>query len=114
MGIDRSTVSKIDEEQTPFLEMTDLSCSDVKALSSLLLDGALVPVLLERVEAHIEQCDPCTELINELKFLLTQAKSLADRPMPKDSRTRLRAALKEQVGFQSPLLKDSKSNSRLS
>lgn len=107
-------MSKIDEEQTPYLELSDLGCSDVKALSSLLVDEALVPVLKERVLEHLEQCESCTELVRELHFLLQEARQLADTPIPRDSQHRLRVALREKVGFISPKLSQDKSNTSLS
>jgi len=53
-----------------------MACDEYKGLLSALLDGELPPEERARVEAHLETCPECRQLLEELRALDTQLAAL--------------------------------------
>ena len=78
-----------------------LNCATVEEYISLYLDGELDSDISENISFHVEGCGTCSSLIDDLRNILEIAKTLNGTPIPSAVSTRLRNALKEQVGFSS-------------
>ena len=86
-------------EQASLLEQETLCCSDIEELLDFYLDGELLPQLEEKFQTHLLECELCEELAHDCRHLVTLARSLNDAPMPEEVQSRLREALKREVGF---------------
>lgn len=75
------------------------NCDGTNFLLEEYLDDELAPQLKERVQMHLESCDICREMHAQALFLRNVASELAARPMPTEVGVRLRARLRESVGF---------------
>jgi len=63
---------------------------------SALADGSLDPAERPRVEAHLEACAECRELLDDLRALRREASSLAPEPLPAALWPRVAARLRDQ------------------
>jgi anti-sigma factor (TIGR02949 family) len=74
----------------------DPGCLEVFARLSEYLDGELTPEECSRVEAHIADCPPCVEFLENLRRCIGASREMqADcrpEPMPKAMEDKLRAA----------------------
>lgn len=94
----------IDPFQAPFLELSELRCSDVGALSSCYIDEEMVDGLRQKFEAHLRSCSTCRDSVRQLRFVVDCASEIGKPPIPRAAQLRLREALEERVGFKSPKL----------
>lgn len=78
-----------------------LNCASVEEYLSLYLDGELDSGISENISFHVEECTTCSSLIEDLRNILEIAKTLNSASIPSEVSSRLRHALKEQVGFDS-------------
>ena len=63
---------------------------------SALADGSLDPAERPRVEAHVEACDECRRLLDDLRQLRREAAAIEPVPVPASLWPRLAARLREQ------------------
>ncbi|MCB0345006.1 MAG: zf-HC2 domain-containing protein [Bdellovibrionales bacterium] len=96
--------AEIDPIQAPFLELTELECSDVGALTSCYVDGEMLHALRTKFDAHLAACPLCQESVAQTKFVVDSASTIGDREIPREAQLRLREALRDRVGFNSPKL----------
>lgn len=79
-----------------------LSCDHFELLIDDYLDAELNEESLAAVEAHAENCPHCESLLQVAEHLRTQARLLADKPIPSAVSQRLRAVLKEKLNHELP------------
>ena len=82
------------------VECIVLNCRDVEDLVGPYIDGDLDVELKSRVDAHLSECGCCKLLVTDLQTIVTDAKTLNDRPVPPDVSRRLRAALSQKLGIE--------------
>jgi hypothetical protein len=73
-----------------------MNCADFAEAISALADGSLDPAERPRVEAHLEACADCRELLDDLRALRREASSLGAEPLPAALWPRLAARLRDQ------------------
>ena len=73
------------------------TCEDIEQYASDYLDGELLPAEVEAFEVHLQKCEQCNQLINELSDILRLAKTLRESPIPEGVSCRLRKVLKEEL-----------------
>ena len=73
-----------------------MTCEDFAESISALADGSLDPADRPRVEAHIEACDDCRALLDDLRTLRREAAALPPDPLPDSLWPRVAARLREQ------------------
>ncbi|MBI2222688.1 MAG: zf-HC2 domain-containing protein [Acidobacteria bacterium] len=73
-----------------------MTCDDFAESISALVDGSLDPAHRPRVEAHIEACDDCRALLDDLRALGREASVLPRSPLPDSLWPRVAARLREQ------------------
>ena len=100
----------IDDDQLQFLELSHLTCADIRELVDPYLDHTLLAALHVRFDEHLGVCEMCRSLVADLEQLLISARALSDEPVPGDVGRRLREALQEKVGFRSPTLRNKLKN----
>ncbi len=88
-------------ESFEFGNTGQLNCATVEEYLSLYLDKELDSEISESILLHVEGCTTCSSLIYDLRNILEIAKTLNSAPIPPEVSSRLRQALKEQVGFDS-------------
>ncbi len=88
----------MDHDQKNYIQFSELDCSHVERLANYFVDGELTEVLKPRFEKHVHGCEQCRELVQDLRDLLSLAKSLQEERIPRDVSLRLREALKARVG----------------
>lgn len=89
----------MNNDQFPYLELSKLSCEDVEVLIDCYVDGEMLPGLKERFDVHLAECDQCSCLVSDCKYIVSLARTLGDTPVPPEVSSRLRQTLREQVGF---------------
>ncbi len=87
------------KHQVPFLERTNLDCSEVGELLDCYVDNEMISPLRARFDVHLENCQCCRNLVQDCKHIVDIAKTLNDAPIPSDVSLRLRRALRDQVGY---------------
>lgn len=78
---------------------SEAPCGQFESLASDYLDECLSSAESAQFLAHLEQCQNCTKLLQEMEFLREMARSLAFREIPQGVQQRLRARLAAEVGF---------------
>jgi hypothetical protein len=73
-----------------------MTCEDFAEAISALADGSLDPAERPRVEAHVEACEDCRALLDDLRALRREAAALPRAPLPDSLWPRLAARLREQ------------------
>lgn len=73
-----------------------MACEHFAEAISALADGSLDPAERPRVEAHLEACDDCRALLDDLRALRRSAASLEPAPLPPTLWPRVAARLREQ------------------
>jgi hypothetical protein len=73
-----------------------MNCTDFAESISALADGSLDPVDRPRVEAHIEACDDCRALLDDLRALRREAAAIKLEPLPAALWSRVESRLREQ------------------
>jgi anti-sigma factor RsiW len=73
-----------------------MTCDDFVESISALADGSLDAADRPRVEAHIEACDSCRALLDDLRALKREAASLQPAPLPAALWPRVAASLRAQ------------------
>lgn len=76
-------------------EVAGLTCGQVMAVLSDVVDGAIAPSLGAQVEAHVAGCGQCARFGQQFVALLTTMRRQLARPdeVPADVLARVRAAL---------------------
>ena len=76
-------------------EVAGLTCGQVMAVLSDVVDGAIAPALGARVEAHVAGCGQCARFGQQFVVLLGAMRRQLARPdaVPADVLARVRAAL---------------------
>jgi hypothetical protein len=73
-----------------------MTCTDFAESISALADGTLDPAQRPRVEAHVEACAECRQLLDDLRALRREASSLPREPLPDSLWPRTAARLRDQ------------------
>lgn len=73
-----------------------MTCIDFAESISALADGTLDPAERPRVEAHIEACDDCRRLLDDLRALRREASALPPEALPASLWPRVAARLRDQ------------------
>lgn len=76
---------------------TMLTCRRVVNLLSDYIDGELAPNLQHQLEAHLQDCKPCTAFIKTFKQTQAMARAVHYGDMPPELRQRLRGFLRERL-----------------
>lgn len=92
----------MDNDQIAFLERHRIGCREVEELIDAYIDGEMAPPLVARVETHLSGCESCRATVSHCRAIVDTAKTLAAEPIPPAVSARLRAALRERVGYDSP------------
>ena len=76
-------------------EVAGLTCGQVMAVLSDVIDGGIAPAVAARVEAHVAGCGQCARFGQQFVALLTTMREQLARPdeVPADVLARVRAAL---------------------
>lgn len=75
-----------------------LSCCEIELLLDSYLDSEMDVSLRERFEKHLNSCTECMSLVLECEQIMELARTLGDKPIPDDIRTRLKSYLEEEAG----------------
>lgn len=89
-----------DDNQLRILEKGSVDCDDAISLMSDFVDGELAPTLSAQLEAHLATCSSCSQARSDFDTLKILAREIPDKPVPRDVRNRLRAALNQRLGLQ--------------
>jgi hypothetical protein len=73
-----------------------MDCIDFAEAISGLADGTIDPAARPRVEAHLEACADCRQLLDDLRALRREASTLPREPLPAALWPRVAARLREQ------------------
>jgi anti-sigma factor RsiW len=73
-----------------------MTCEDFAEQISALADGTLDPAERPRLEAHLEACEDCGALLDDLRALRREAASMPSAPLPAALWPRVAARLREQ------------------
>lgn len=73
-----------------------MNCIDFAVSISALADGTLDATERPRVEAHVEACAECRQLLEDLRSLRRDASALGPEPLPASLWPRLAARLRDQ------------------
>lgn len=72
-----------------------LSCQEIVELVTAYVEGTLDERERERVEAHLEPCDACTEYVAQLRTTIRVTGNLNHAALPGEVRERLLDAFRE-------------------
>ena len=75
-----------------------MSCNSAEKKANLYLDDELNAQDKGLLEKHISSCELCHDLVDELRFVVEAAKSLNEKPIPREVKSRLREFLSQEVG----------------
>jgi Putative zinc-finger len=81
------------------LDVISYSCKGIEDNVDDYLDGDLSIYSRAAFERHVCECCKCTRMLEETKIITSVAASLANKPMPVGSSSRLRARLTEELGI---------------
>jgi len=87
------------EKEIKVLEQPTISCRDVDSLMSDYLDNELLVSIQARIADHISCCERCAEGLEDMKLVITLARSLNEPKMPRGVKTRLREHLNATLGL---------------
>ena len=73
-----------------------MTCTDFAEAISALADGSIDSAERPRVEAHIEACEDCRALLDDLRALRREAAALPPEPLPPALWSRLETGLRAQ------------------
>ena len=76
----------------------ELACRDVVELLSDYLDGALDPGTRAHLEVHLDDCDGCTMVLDQLRETVRRSGGLTDEAVSSAQRETLRAAFRQHHG----------------
>ena len=62
----------------------DLACQELVELVTDLLDGVLPPGWRDSAEAHLADCDGCTEYVRQIRMTIAALDALPSQPVPSD------------------------------
>jgi len=77
------------------VDTQSLSCQELVELVTEYLEGALDPVLRQRFEAHIANCDGCTEYLEQIRQTIRVVGALRPEDLPPDAERRLMHAFRD-------------------
>jgi anti-sigma factor RsiW len=69
--------------------MRDLDCIELVELTTDYFEGALPPGEAARLEAHLSECDGCTEFVRQMRATQDALGQVDAGPLPADGRRRL-------------------------
>lgn len=87
------------DEQIPFLEHAQLSCSQISDLIDCYVDGEMIVPLQNKFETHIETCAECKNAVEQTRIIIKAAHALRAKPIPTEVQLRLREALSSKLGL---------------
>jgi predicted anti-sigma-YlaC factor YlaD len=73
-------------------------CRDVIAILDDYLEGSLAGADLERLEAHLRECDECRAYLDTYRRTLALTRTAGRVEMPREMRRHLRALLISRLG----------------
>ncbi len=81
-----------------------MMCHDVEELLSAFLEGELVPIDAEKIEAHLSGCTTCRQFAETLKGLGGFLRDSCDEPEFSEGELRRKAALLRQSLMDTPIV----------
>ena len=75
-----------------------MNCRQVVELMTDYLEDALSEVDRRRFEAHLTDCDGCTEYLEQLRTMMRLAGTIADQPIPEALEAELVQAFRDWKG----------------
>jgi anti-sigma factor RsiW len=78
--------------------MGGMTCQDAIGLLAEYLEATLEPAVLEQLEAHLADCEPCRAYLATYRRTVGVAAESGKVAMPDEMRRRLRAFLLERLG----------------
>ena len=75
-----------------------MNCRQVVELMTDYLEDALSEIDRRRFEAHLTDCDGCTEYLEELRTMMRLAGTIADQPIPAALESELVKAFRDWKG----------------
>jgi anti-sigma factor RsiW len=77
------------------VDTQSLSCQELVELVTDYLEGALDAALRRRFEAHIAECDGCTEYLEQLRQTIRVTGTLSAQDLPPDAERTLMHAFRD-------------------
>lgn len=78
-------------------EQNKFDCKQILPLISEYLDKEIDNSLCEKIDNHVGNCQPCTQLINTLRKTLTLCQQFEPDEIPRLERKRLRDDLEKEI-----------------
>lgn len=72
-----------------------MKCKDLLAKLSEYVDGEIDPAFCEKFEKHLEECDPCQVVVDNIRKTITLYRHGKPYELPEPFRQRLHEALRE-------------------
>ena len=72
----------------------DLDCIELVEMTTDYFEGALAPDAAARLEAHLTECDGCTEYVRQMRVTQEALGQVDVRAIPTPARARLLAAFR--------------------
>jgi predicted anti-sigma-YlaC factor YlaD len=91
-----STKKKQQGTTTP----SDLSCQEVVELVTEYLEGALLSEKRAQLEAHLAECDGCTNYIEQVRLTIGMLRGLAQEPVFPETQDELLQVFRQWKGSQ--------------
>jgi anti-sigma factor RsiW len=85
-----------DETLVSLLEISELKCEHIEVLVDYYIDEELPPTLLVRFQSHLEQCQECRTLVEDIRTLVGLAHALSAQPLPPGVHERLQRRLYDE------------------
>jgi predicted anti-sigma-YlaC factor YlaD len=76
---------------------TDMVCIDVVELLNDFLEGTLSPEEHAHVQTHLDGCDGCTTVLEQLRIAIATTGRLNEDGLPEDQRATLLAAFRHHI-----------------
>ncbi len=73
-----------------------MKCEDMLRLLNEYVDGEIDPAVCEEFEQHLQGCNPCQIVIDNIRKTITLYKGEAVYELPTEFRKRMHSALREQ------------------
>ncbi len=73
-----------------------MNCEELLAALNDYVDGSLVPEICKAFEEHLQGCNPCQVVVDNIRQTITLYKAGEPFELPAEFRDRLRQALREK------------------
>ena len=80
----------------PSAESTVMNCEELLAALNEYVDGTTTPGICEEFRRHLEGCNPCQVVVDNIRKTITLYKNGQPYELPVESRSKLHATLREK------------------